>query len=245
MWHEISQYDIPDRQLLATKAQSNMGRRKDLGEAKITHTIFGKARVRIIREQDKIRRARLLMALAVVALAAASWQGWIVMNRTAPPPLSTRIQVSAPAFQPEYLPAAVAPSSVVNKPGMASQTGTITRTTDQKSATPQVRGLKVSEQIVAKPVASEPLVAGKPQTASPATNINSSKNRTDIQQLPRQSAPMPPAIPFVKAAVVTQPAASSTAVVAPPDSPLVKGVTSTTPLTGINQPSSSVNAQSN
>ena len=57
MWHEISQYDIPDRQLLAAKAQSSVGRRKDIGEAVITHTIFGKARVRIIREQDKIRRA--------------------------------------------------------------------------------------------------------------------------------------------------------------------------------------------
>lgn len=245
MWHEISQYDIQDRQLLGTKAQSNMRRQKDIGEAKITHTIFGKAKVRIFREQDNIRRARLLKALAVVALGAASWQVWIAMNRTAPPPLSTRIQVSAPAFQPEYLPAVAAPSQVANKPGMAPQTGTITRTTGQMSAIQQVRGLKLPEQVVAKPVAPEPLIASKPQTASLATNSNSSKNRTDIQQHPSQPAPMTPAIPFVKAPVVTRPVASSTALAASPDAPLVKEVTSTKSPTGIDQPSSSVSAQGN
>lgn len=76
MGHEISQYDIPDRQLLATKAQSRAGMGEDIGEAKIIHTIFGRAKVRVIREQDKKRRAWLLATLVVMALAAAAWEGW-------------------------------------------------------------------------------------------------------------------------------------------------------------------------
>ena len=77
MRHEISQFDISDRQLLATNAQPRVVRLMDIGEAKITRTIFGRTRVRVTRERDKKRRTWLLAALAVMALAAAAWQGWI------------------------------------------------------------------------------------------------------------------------------------------------------------------------
>src|SRR5665811_708237 len=105
MGHEISQFDISDRQLLATNAQPRVDRLMEIGEAKITRTIFGRTKVRVIRERDKKRRAWLLTALAVMALAAAAWQGWIAlqqMQSAAPPlPLSERIRVSAPVFQSE------------------------------------------------------------------------------------------------------------------------------------------------
>src|SRR5450756_2656023 len=89
MGHEISQFDIPDRQLLATNAQPRVDRLMDIGEAKITRTIFGRTKVRVIRERDKKRRAWLLTALAVMAIAAIAWQGWIALQQmqSAPPPL--------------------------------------------------------------------------------------------------------------------------------------------------------------
>ncbi len=243
MVHDISEYDIPGRQLLAAKAQARVG--KDIGEAKITHTIFGKARVRIIREQDKKRRAWLLSLLALAALAAAAWQGWIAMNRTAPRPLSATIRVGAPAFQPEYLPTAAAPPSVKSKPGTPSQTQPINLATSQKSPVQQAPGLKVSEQVVAKPIAPQPLIASKLQATPLATNSNSSKNQTGMQQIPKLSAPIQPATAIVKIPIATQPAASSAAALAPLAEPLVKEVTSTPSPTGINLPSSPVNAQSN
>ena len=244
MGHEISQYDISDRQLLASKTQSRVGKGKDIGEAKITHTIFGRAKVRVIREQDKKRRAWLLTGLAVTVLAAAAWQGWIATNRITPPPLSARIQVGAPAFQPGFLSPSTTPSAR-SKPGASSQTEINNQVASRKNAPQQPPGLNVAGQIAAKPVTAQPLTAGKPQTASLATNNNPSKNQTGMQQIPKLSAPIQPATAIVRIPIATQPAASSAAAAAPLAEPLVKEVTSTPSPTGINLPSSPVNAQSN
>ncbi len=54
MSHEINQLDIPDRQLQASTAQSKASTWTDIGEAQITYTIFGKAKVRIIRKHDNV-----------------------------------------------------------------------------------------------------------------------------------------------------------------------------------------------
>jgi len=63
MSHEINQLDIPDRQLQASTAQSKASTWTDIGEAQITYTIFGKAKVRIIRKHDNARRTFLLTGL--------------------------------------------------------------------------------------------------------------------------------------------------------------------------------------
>ncbi len=107
MGHEISQFDIHDRQLLAGMPQPSAGIVTDVGEAKITHTIFGRAKVRVVRVQDRKRRVWLLAILIVTATAAAAWQGWIISRKNeyvAPPvSLSERILVSAPVFLPAHI----------------------------------------------------------------------------------------------------------------------------------------------
>ncbi|MEO6975347.1 MAG: hypothetical protein ABI144_05640 [Gallionella sp.] len=107
MGHEISQFDIHDHQLRSGKLQPKVVIVTDLGEAKITRTIFGRARIRVVREQDKKRRAWLLAILLVTVTAVAVRQGWIIFQTqeyVAPPvPLSERIQVSAPVFQPAHI----------------------------------------------------------------------------------------------------------------------------------------------
>lgn len=105
MAYEISQFDIPDRQLLAEEVKPRPVRAMDIGEAKVTRTIFGRPRIRIICERDKQRRVWLLSVLAVILVSGAGWQGWVMLQRVlnAPPPLplSARIRVSPPVIEPE------------------------------------------------------------------------------------------------------------------------------------------------
>ena len=247
MWHEISQFDIPNRQLLAKNAQSRMGMWMDIGEAKITHTIFGKAKVRVIREQDKNRRAWLLTALSVTALAAAAWQGWIALQQTellqsaAPPlPLSERIRISAPDSHPANILISAIPPSISSKPGTPSQTEINNPATNRKSAPQQAPGLQAAGPMAAKPVTAQPLTASKPLTAKPqatplAAHNNSPKNQTDLQQPPILSAPIQPTAPTDATPPATQPAANT-----PPAEPLIEGDTSTLSAAGGNQPPGTV-----
>lgn len=247
MGHEIREYDIPDRLLRVTNTQSRTGMRKDMGEAKVTHTIFGRAKVRVIREQDKIRRTWLLAALAALALAAVVWQGWIVLQRagllqSADSPSSREtVQVSPPAFQPEYIPPSATPQSARSIPRTLLQTEIDSLVATPKSALQQPLGMKATEKISAKPVTAQPL--GKPQTTSLATNNNSSDNQTDMQQLPRLSAPIQSAAPAAATPPAAKPAANKPAAVAPLVAPSIKEDTSTLPPAGDNPPTGPVKAQ--
>jgi len=252
MVHEISQFDITDRQLLARDPQSNLGKRNDIGEAKVTHTIFGRAKVRIIREQDKKRRTWLLSLLAVLALAAAV-QGWLASRQpeqVATLPQRERVYVSPPAFLPEYLPFPAATPPVANKPIPPAPIETGKLAASQKSAPQQASGLKASVpsgQVAAQPVTAQPLVAIKPQPAPIATSNSSLKNQTNVQQPPKLSPTKQPVAPVVAAPRVNLPAvqlpASSPADVAPHAEPVVKESAPAQSSPGGNQPPAPVNAQ--
>jgi hypothetical protein len=115
MGYEISQFDILDRQLLASDPQPKTAKASDIGEAKVTRTFFGRARVRVIRAQDRKRRSWLLTVLLVMATAVAAWQGWVLVlrveNEPPPVPLSERITVSPPVFRPAHIAPDPHPSS--------------------------------------------------------------------------------------------------------------------------------------
>ncbi|HEY8887761.1 MAG TPA: hypothetical protein VIM35_04675, partial [Gallionella sp.] len=215
MGHEISQFDIPDRQLLATRSQPRVSMMSDLGEAKITRTIFGGAKVRVIREQDRKRRAWLLRVLAAMAIAAAAWQGWIIfqkMQYVAPHvPLSERIQVSAPVFRPAH----IAPDP---HPSEQKSESLIQTEIDGLLSGPLPRRPPPVLNAAAKPVTSKPLIANKPQTTSVATINNASMNQTDIQRPLKPSAAIQPAATTV--ATTPQPAANIPAAVVPLANPL-------------------------
>lgn len=122
MGREIGQFYIPDRNLQESSSPSNVNVWTDIGEAKINQTIFGKAKVNVIRKQDRKRRAWLWATLALTAIAAASWQGWVTYQlrlRAAPPPsLSESIKVSPPVFQSVNSPLVAAPPAPQVKPRM-------------------------------------------------------------------------------------------------------------------------------
>lgn len=250
MLSEISEFDIPNRQLLSTGAKPGVSISTDIGKAKITHTIFGRAKVRIIRERDNKRRAWLFGTLVVIAIVAAGWQGWTVLQQSgshpASLPLSARIRISAPTTQPENIPPAATPPSVTNKPLTPLQTEINKLMTSQKSSL-QPPGLNAPGLTAAKPVTAQPLTASKPQTAPLATSNYPLRDQIDKPLPPRLSAQAQPVAPSVATpratSPVSQPAASSPVAVVPLADPLAKENTSTLSPAGDNQPADPVNAQ--
>jgi hypothetical protein len=203
MGHEISQFDIQDRQLLAGNPRPRAGIVTNLGEAKITRTIFGRAKVRVVHEHDRKRRAWLLAILMVTAIAAAAWQGWIIfqkMQNVAPPvPLSERIQVSAPIFRPAH----IAPAE--SHPSRRESESLMQTEIDGLLSGPLPRhppGWPPSE----KPVAAKPSMANQAQAQAQA------QTQTQTTPQPATTAPtaaVPIAHPLVKKdAAITLPAGS-------------------------------------
>jgi hypothetical protein len=222
MGHEISQFDISDRQLLAGSAHPCM--RSDIGEAKITRTIFGKAKIRVIREKDKILRAWLLAALAAVAIVVAAWQGWIALQQSellaVTPPLSERISVSPPVFQPENISSATAKAS-----GRSKTESLIQSEIDSLVASPNILPQRppAVDSANTKPATTataQPSTSGNPLPVP--TNNNSSKNQPDMQPRHGPPAPVQPATPAVATPPATQPAGNKPAPVASPGEPLTE-----------------------
>ena len=182
MTYEISQLDVPDRQLLPTGARARTSLSTEIGEAVVTHTIFGRAKVRIIRKHDKMRRTLWLTALlGVTVAAAAAWQGWMAAQQTEPvqstepaPALSTNAQESVPVPQPEYLAQPSAVPTVESKPVTPPQAGTNDAQISQKPAPLGENGIParnpVDTQQPPKPAqAKQPVTVAKPRVVQPVT----------------------------------------------------------------------------
>jgi hypothetical protein len=207
MVHEISQFDIPDRQLLASNKQTGLDMLTDIGEAKITRTIFGRAKVRVVRERDKKRRALLLSVLAVMALSAAAWQGWVALQRSellvAQLPLSERIKVSAPVFNPEDAIPSDNASSSKRKQRTPMQTLFDSMAT-HRPPEPQQAIDKAPGQNAAKPAAAPVHPAATADATHPAAKS---------------------VAPAVAASPDTQPKAEKAAADAPPADSIIRGDT--------------------
>ncbi|MBI4938189.1 MAG: hypothetical protein HY846_08245 [Nitrosomonadales bacterium] len=176
MTQEAGQFDDLKRQLLITDTQPRKNTWTDIGEAQVTHTIFGRARVRIIRKKDNIRRALLLATLAVLVAMAAIWQGWTGIRQVEPqqsavnePASSGVAPLEAPAIQSAPAPLRDVAPPVQNKPAMPLPADIKAPATVQKSAPPQPP-IKAPEPVAAKPAMVQPLPALKPQ-ASAATAV--------------------------------------------------------------------------
>jgi hypothetical protein len=237
MSHENSQFDIPAIQLRESKTQPRVSLSREIGEAQITHTIFGRAKVRIIRKGDQARRNTILAAIAVAAVAAAAWQGWFSPQQTEPeqsaasaPAASVEAQVHVPASQPENIAPPAIPPSVKSEPVTPPAAAITPPVASQKIAPQQSIELKDAGQKTAVPakvqpkpvpikpkaVPAEPLKAGKPPTAPAAANKDTLKNQADMpvaaKPLPAKRSVTPAVVPSAAA----QPAASSPAAVVPP-----------------------------
>jgi hypothetical protein len=229
MVHEISQFDIPDRQLLASNKQPGLEILTDIGEARITRTIFGRAKVRVVRERDKKRRTWLLSVLAVMVLSAAAWQGWVALQRSellvAQAPLSERIKVSAPVFNQED----AIPSDNTSSSKKKQRTPTqilLDSMATHRPPEPQQMIDKAPGQNAAKPAAVQASAAGKPVKALAANNspadTQPEKNQADLQHPPGMPAPVHPVAPAAAASPDTQPKADKAAAAAPPADSIIR-----------------------
>ena len=232
MSHENSQFDIPAIQLRESKTQPKVSLSREIGEAQITQTIFGRAKVRIIRRGDQARR-NLMLAAIVVVLALAAWQGWLTWQQTeqtqsvAPAPdASAEAQASLPASQPESTVSPVILPAVKSEPVTPPASGISVPVASQKNVPQQAGNLKEAGQkptvpakaqpkpVMIKPKAISPVPMMAPRQPAPvATNKDVLKNQTDMppaRDLPAKR-PVTPAV-----APPVQPAASSPVVAVPP-----------------------------
>lgn len=219
MTHEISQLDIPDTELQKISAQPRVSISREIGEATVTHTIFGRAKVRIVRKHDNLRRGLELIVLVVlVVLAVAAWQAWLASQATAPlPSPDSPSAVSVPAPLPEAInpPAAVSPAENAPAQPEADKPAIM-----QKSAPQPGQGEKGGGPAFAAPIAPKALTASRAQPAPMTLS-------TPPLRQPAKSPPAPVAMPHVPAAPAAQPAASSPPVVVPLASPLGSGAPQT------------------
>jgi hypothetical protein len=251
MIHEISQLDIPDRQLLASNAPQSIW--TEIGEAQVTHTIFGRAKVRIIRKNDNYHRVLWLSGMVIVAIAAAVWQGWFtsqqaepLLSEDLPPPVSIKERANAPAVPSENIvspampPAALKESSApaqteIDKaalvPKSAPQPAHALQTPEAKPAkpaVPQPKPVTLQQKpiaVQARPVTPQPLAGSNPQ-AAPLPATSAARNPAGVQAPAKSLPTKPTAAPSVAtppaARSVVQPAASSPAAVIQLSAPLMK-----------------------
>lgn len=228
MMHEMSQLDIPDSQLQAVNAPPRVSLSREIGEATIIHTMFGKAKVRIIRKTDGRRRALLLLALAAVA-----WWAWLATQPAEPMPgvaSQPVVNEKAPESQ-SPLPATIAPPAAVpeDKPVTPPASEIAKPAIIQKGALQPAQNVQAATPTPAQPAAPKPLPASKQQTAPPAPGSTPSSTQT-VKPLP--PTPLPPrqpapAVVTPRATLSTRPPASSPAMVAPAASSAEGGAAST------------------
>jgi hypothetical protein len=202
MSEQNTQPDLIDRELIPARAKVSFSR--DIGEAVVTENIFGKARVRIIRPGDKLRRVLWTSAfIAAAVVAFVVWQVWLaaqqidVAPEVAPSPAAVNTApaeaVSAVAEVPAVQPAPVVPHVV---------------STPQQSSIPPTQ--PTAAVVPPRPVVAPrpPLV--QPQSAVPGT-VTQDTAAVPPRVLPRRLPPKPAASAPVAAATLSAPASAPVA----------------------------------
>ena len=246
MSYEIGQLDIPDRELLPARARPRVSMSMEIGEAVVTHTIFGRAKVRIIRKHYSVLRTFWLTVIAVLAAAvAAAWLEWIASQQAgtlqgadAAPPMSASVQ-DAPLVQPENIPVPAAALPTTNEPAAPAPAGIGSPAISQQVAPQAAQSLDAAAPIPAKP-ARRP----KPSAASalPDANDTAPMNQAGRPRLPRQSFAKP-AAPAATVPPAAQPPQDTTESVAPLTAPVVQEDTSTPSSGGDGQAAGPAEAQ--
>lgn len=203
MEHEDSLPNLAERQRYAAGAHAAAGEWTDIGEAEVTQTIFGKARVHIIHHEKK-HRAKWLLAMGGTAGLAAAWVGWLMPQ----PPAQTQsmdIPLSLGAAVTAPLPRAI-PQASTRSPDTPQQPQTL------PSAAP----------VAAKPVAPKPLPAAPSRTALPAANNNAMLNKPAAPIPGKQSSPIRPQPAPITNSPAMHNAAKSPASAVAPSAPLAQ-----------------------
>ena len=209
MSYESGQLDAIDRQMMDAGAPQKASEWTEIGEAEITYTISGKAKVRIKRKHDKMRQVVFLCFILAIAILA--WQGWGFYDRTeqqAIVPDSAPIKSTGVDSEQASSPTEKNVESNPDQP-------TINKI-DEQQQNQDVK--KEAKQTAMKPFVRQPMVVMRPQPASAATNSSPSINQTDTQlqsPLSSKTTVSPTTVPLHSTQAAASSSASSTTIVTP------------------------------
>ena len=222
MSYKIKQLDLEDRQLLTPQGEKVW---TDIGHAEIEHTIFGKAKVRIVRKHDNLRRTLWRTSFILIVLALLIWQSGILDLFKTEPAQSVetpdnhipRIEVVAPVPLIDYASHPRAAQAMNAKPAtpalaghklvMQGQSGVPQSSSSPKAASP------------AYPLAQHPSAAINAHSAPLAAGVAASGVQAATPQ-PRRVYP-PRQLAASGVAVVPTATVAASGVVAVPRAPAV------------------------
>lgn len=224
MSYKVRQLDFEDRPLLSRQNESVW---TDIGQAEVTYSLFGKAKVRIVRKHDRLRRNVLLSLAIVGALAFLIWKtGVLNLLHTDPVQIVEsadsrvpRIEVmpSTPMIEPASRSSAA--PAVNPKPGNYASAEHKNAVQAHSNVAQAVPAAKPADKAPPAPAAQHPLVAIGAQSAAVAASAVAATDKPQLRK------PLPPR-QIAASGVVAAPAATSpvSGVAAVPHAPvIVKG----------------------
>lgn len=248
MQNETGLYEVPPQQLLYT--HKGLGEERELGEATVVSTIFGKARVRIVGQKNPSGWLWLLAALAWLGVMAAIW----LMQ--APPAPGTGSPAAPPAQPNPHISTETTPAALpVNESPLSAPQSNVTQSTAPQISAPPAPAPTPAPAPAAATLAAQPPIA-QPGEAAPAKPAPAKKHpvahKPAIADKPmapaagdKQPAPAkktehasePQAfVPVTIKPVATQPVIEITKTTKPADQPAPGNGASTTPPAASGQP---------
>jgi len=231
MSHESGLFVVPEHLMYINIADRTSRPTRDIGEARVVNTLFGKAKVRVIREQDKKRKVWLLAFLIMVFLLVAGWNGWIALQSSElnQPDESLavskgKILVSEPAYLPAFNDTKARSQSFYRRSKTLIQ-AEIDSLVSRKREAPPLPAKAATSQASdnpgsAKTELSKPVIASKPNATSTSTinksvataSDNTQTSRTMVQAQPVNLAASAPVNAQTVAKTVVPPATIKPAV---------------------------------
>lgn len=244
MQNETSQYDIATHQLLTPKESRRLERHTEIGEVRVVHTIFGKAKVRAVRKYHNpdLLWSAAIIVVAAFAVAAFLWKG----TPPSPEPAQQPEAVVAPPVmaQPEVSPAPQ-PASAMNAETLQPAQNASKTAAEHQAMAPAMDTATV--QAGAQSAADEP-----PKKVHARKKLEASKQESPVatsdEQKPPASAAQAAMLPSA-ARHSEQPAAAKPVQAAPQDplaqpaEPLVKGNAKVAPPPGDDHPAAQATTQ--
>ncbi len=196
MGQDTGQLDMSDRQLMNSNSQIKASEWTEIGQAQVVHTVFGKAKVRIVRKHDNMRRVLYLLAIGVIS--AIAWEGWVLYEHFETeqrelfyPRFSTKIETIPFASKAEGISSSTTTLPAKNNTKTLSQTEISDPVAIDKNKPALSHDLGNPGQINSKPMMHHPLRTAVPESASVAANGNQLDNTLLPQPVTKQPLTKP------------------------------------------------------
>lgn len=179
----------------ASDTQPRIGKWTEIGEVKITQSMFGKVKVQVVTEQNDHLRNWIIIVVLLFAFSVAAWQAWqawqqpeVISNAESKSPDDFIEKEKLPASQPEKITTAPGSGQRDSKPISPFISGNTVAVTGQKTTSQQTQSSKATVQDTA--VSAQQTVDAQ-HAAQPATEPIPAKVMPNISPVANPSA-VPP-----------------------------------------------------